>query len=116
MSTAYHLAKRKAGRIMILEKGLVGDGSSSRAAGIITGHLWTEAGVLARKKSGIDFGAMDEHPSFLFIMTISPRDRTGPHVQFLSGISKILTCHLARERLLQAESADAMRAVLLEMA
>lgn len=51
LSTAYHLAKRQYGRIVILEKGLVGDGSSSRAAGIITGHLWSEPGVMARKKS-----------------------------------------------------------------
>jgi sarcosine oxidase, subunit beta len=50
LSTAYQLSKRKAGRIIVLEKGLVGEGSSSRAAGIITGHLWSEAGVLARKK------------------------------------------------------------------
>lgn len=50
LSTAYHLAKRKHGRVIVLEKGLIGDGSSSRAAGIITGHLWSEPGVLARKK------------------------------------------------------------------
>lgn len=50
LSTAYHLAKRKCGKVIVLEKGLVGDGSSSRAAGIITGHLWSEPGVLARKK------------------------------------------------------------------
>jgi len=51
LSVAYNLAKRKFGRIIILEKGLVGDGSSSRAAGIITGLLWSEPGVLARKKA-----------------------------------------------------------------
>ena len=50
LSTAYHLAKRDFGNIFILEKGLIGDGSSSRAAGIITGHLWSEPGVMARKK------------------------------------------------------------------
>ncbi len=50
LSTAYHLAKRKFGKVIVLEKGLVGDGSSSRAAGIITGHLWSEPGVMARKK------------------------------------------------------------------
>jgi 4-methylaminobutanoate oxidase (formaldehyde-forming) len=35
----------------LLEKGAVGDGSSSRAAAIITGLLWSEPGVLARKKA-----------------------------------------------------------------
>src|SRR5688572_25781245 len=36
---------------MLLDKALVGDGSSSCAAGIITSLLWSETGVLARKKS-----------------------------------------------------------------
>jgi glycine/D-amino acid oxidase-like deaminating enzyme len=50
LSTAYHLAKRKAGRITVVDKGPIGDGSSSRAAGICTGLLWSEAGVLVRKR------------------------------------------------------------------
>ncbi len=51
LSTAYHLARKGFGRIIVLEKGPVGDGSSSRAAGIITGLLWSETGVLVRKVS-----------------------------------------------------------------
>lgn len=51
LSTAYQLARKKFGRVILLEKGVVGDGSSSRAGGIITGHLWSETGVLARKIS-----------------------------------------------------------------
>ena len=51
LSTAYHLALRNFGRIILLEKGVVGDGSSSRAAGGITGLLWTDTGVAARKIS-----------------------------------------------------------------
>lgn len=51
LSTAYHLARKKVGKVILLEKGPVGDGSSSRAGGIITGLLWSETGVLARKIS-----------------------------------------------------------------
>lgn len=51
LSTAYHLARRDYGKIIVVDKGEVGSGSSSRAAGIITGLLWAEAGVEARKKS-----------------------------------------------------------------
>ena len=51
LSTAYHLAKLRFGKITLLDKGPVGDGSSSRAAGIITGLLWSETGILARKRS-----------------------------------------------------------------
>ena len=48
LSTAYHLARRSYGKVTVIEKGRVGDGASSRAAGIITGLLWTETGVRAR--------------------------------------------------------------------
>jgi len=49
LSTAYHLARLKAGRIIVLEQGPIGNGSSSRAGGITCALLWTETGVQARK-------------------------------------------------------------------
>lgn len=49
LSTAYHLARRGGWRIVVVDKGPAGDGSSSRAAAIITGLLWSETGVRARK-------------------------------------------------------------------
>ncbi len=51
LSAAYHLAQRKFGQIILLEKETVGDGASSRAGGIITGLLWTRTGILARQTS-----------------------------------------------------------------
>lgn len=48
LSAAYHLARRGC-HVTLLEKGAVGAGSSSRAGGIITGHLWSKTGVEARK-------------------------------------------------------------------
>ena len=51
LSTAYQLALRKYGRIVLVEKGALGDGSSGRAAGIGTGLIWSETGVQARKIS-----------------------------------------------------------------
>ena len=49
LSTAYHLKRLGYGEVTILEKDSIGDGSSSRAAGISTGLLWSKTGVLARK-------------------------------------------------------------------
>ncbi|MBI1918713.1 MAG: FAD-binding oxidoreductase [Planctomycetes bacterium] len=49
LSTAYHLALKRFGQIILLDKGPVGDGSSSRAAAIITGLLWSETGVRVRQ-------------------------------------------------------------------
>src|SRR5262249_28427227 len=67
LSTAYHLAHKGFGRIIVIEKGPVGDGSSSRAAGIITGLLWSETGVLARKLSLARFRELsDELDGYTF--------------------------------------------------
>ncbi|MCC6454525.1 MAG: FAD-binding oxidoreductase [Caldilineaceae bacterium] len=67
LSAAYHLAHMRFGKITLLDKGPVGDGSSSRAAGIITGLLWSETGVLARKRSLELFRELsDELPGYRF--------------------------------------------------
>lgn len=57
------------------------------------------------KPEGVDFAALDGEPSRIFIMTISPLNRTGPHVQFLAEISKILQSEENRQAILTAKSA-----------
>ena len=49
LNTAYHLARKRAGRIVVLEQDALGDGSSSRAAGITSSLMWTETGTRARQ-------------------------------------------------------------------
>lgn len=49
LSTAYHLARKNAGRIIVLEKDQIGDGSSIRAAGITSGLMWNKTGIEARR-------------------------------------------------------------------
>jgi PTS system nitrogen regulatory IIA component len=60
--------------------------------------------ALAIKREGLDFGSMDGQPSRIFVMTVSPASRTGPHIQFLSEISQILNDPEKRESLLKAET------------
>ncbi len=49
LSAAYHLASNQDARVVVIEKQSIGSGSSSRAAGITTGLLWSETGVMARR-------------------------------------------------------------------
>ena len=49
LSTAYHLARKGFGRVTLMEKGAVGDGSSSRSAGIITSLLLTRTAIRVRQ-------------------------------------------------------------------
>jgi sarcosine oxidase, subunit beta len=48
LSTAYQLARKGVGRVVLLDKGSLGDGASVRAAGIGTHLMWSETGVRAR--------------------------------------------------------------------
>ncbi len=41
-------------------------------------------------REGMDFESLDGVPSTIFVMTLSPENRTGPHVQFLAEISMVL--------------------------
>ena len=58
------------------------------------------------KSSGIDFDSVDRKTSDIFIMTISPASRSGPHIQFLAEVSKVLRDEDSRRRLRAARSAD----------
>jgi 4-methylaminobutanoate oxidase (formaldehyde-forming) len=49
LSTAYQLASKGTGRVVLLDKGKLGEGSSARAAGIGTHLVWSETGIRARK-------------------------------------------------------------------
>ncbi len=67
LSTAYHLALKKFGRVIVLDKGPVGDGSSRRAAGIVTGLLWSDTGVLVRQTALRRFRELSEElPGYRF--------------------------------------------------
>ena len=59
---------------------------------------------LGISKTGIDFEALDGEPSTIFIMTLSPISRTGPHVQFLASISQLLKNKEQREQILAASA------------
>ena len=56
-------------------------------------------------RRGVDFQSLDGQPAHIFIMTVSPRNKSGPHIQFLAEISGILNDETVRERLLTAGSA-----------
>ncbi len=65
-------------------------------------------------KEGVDFEALDGVPSKIFIMTLSPLTRTGPHVQFLAEISRVLTSEGMREKLINAETEDELIALMVQ--
>ncbi len=64
--------------------------------------------ALGLKPEGVAFDSLDGLPAQIFLMTLSPASRTGPHIQFLADISRVLHDPAVRERVLNAPSADAL--------
>jgi PTS system nitrogen regulatory IIA component len=62
----------------------------------------------------VDFDALDHEPCRIFIMTLSPVEKTGPHLQFLAEISLLFKSSEKRQEILNAQSSDAILKILSE--
>ena len=54
----------------------------------------------------IEFKSVDGQPVKILFLLVSPADQTGPHIQALAGISKLMLNEQFRHKLEQADSAD----------
>ena len=76
---------------------------------------WTDwLQLLASRRKGLRLSRSDGQPSTIFIMTLSPANRTGPHIQFLAEISRLLNSPEAREQILEAETESDLLAMIIE--
>jgi len=62
----------------------------------------------------VEFDALDNEPCRIFIMTLSPVEKTGPHLQFLAEISLLFKSVEKRREILNATNADEVLKILLE--
>ena len=62
--------------------------------------------ILARSKKGIDFDSLDEKPTHIFILILSPENSSNLHIQALSTISKIFKNPELRESVLKSDTID----------
>lgn len=84
--------------------------------GVAIPHAKTKAvknlvACIGIKKDGLDFESLDGLDSNIFIMTLSPSDHIGPHVQFLAEISRIIKTEESRKKILEAKNAKQVLAV-----
>lgn len=61
---------------------------------------------------GVDFDSQDGSPCRIFILTVSPLNRAGPHIQFLAEISRLLNRQDVRDELLAASSEEELYTIL----
>jgi fructose-specific phosphotransferase system IIA component len=85
--------------------------STGMEHGIALPHAKTDgvdsiAVAVGIKKKGIDFDSLDGEKSRVFIMTVSPKKTTGPHIQFLAAVGSLLKDEEIREQVISANSRE----------
>ena len=77
-----------------------------------TSTVDTLVSAIGIKPEGLDFDAIDGEPCTLFVLTLSPTTRTGPHIQFLAEISRQLTQESVRQKILSATTEAEVHQIL----
>lgn len=67
---------------------------------------------LSRK--GVDFESMDEQPTHIFFLLVTPENSTGLHLKLLARISRILKNELFRQKLMDAANSDEIYSIIQE--
>jgi Kef-type K+ transport system membrane component KefB/mannitol/fructose-specific phosphotransferase system IIA component (Ntr-type) len=91
--------------------------STGMEHGIALPHAKTEGTeeitvAVGIKKQGVNFESMDGDLSRIFILVISPKKYTGPHIQFLAAIGAVLQDEAVRAALVNAQSIEEAASLL----
>jgi len=62
----------------------------------------------------VDFESVDKKPVSIVMLLVSPLDQTGPHIQALARISRLMLDHAFKDALEKAPSAEAAYQLLSE--
>jgi len=60
----------------------------------------------------VDFDALDHKGCRIYIMTLSPPEKTGPHIQFLAEVSMLFRSEEKRQAILKAGTSQELLEVL----
>jgi PTS system nitrogen regulatory IIA component len=62
----------------------------------------------------VEFDSLDHEPCRIFIMTLSPLEKTGPHLQFLAEISLLFKSAEKRQEIIGAKTPEEIIKILAE--
>ncbi|MCK4351743.1 MAG: PTS sugar transporter subunit IIA [Candidatus Krumholzibacteria bacterium] len=84
------------------------EGSTGLEKGVAIPHAKSDAVnklciAIGISKDGIDFEALDGKPSQLFFLMVAPTGESGPHVQAIAKIVKMIKIDRFRSKLLKAK-------------
>jgi len=104
--TSPKLGNKKAFLKAVLERESLG--STGIGNGVAIPHAKSKLArdfilVFARKKEGLDFGALDGEKTYLFFALASPQDKVGLHLKILAEISRLVKDKFIVDLLRKAE-------------
>ena len=67
-----------------------------------------------RSKEGLDFAALDGHPTHLVFLLMAPQDSTSEHLRALARIARLMKDDELRQNLLDADDAEELFQLLTE--
>lgn len=62
----------------------------------------------------VDFDSLDQEPCRIFIMTLSPVNKTGPHLQFLAEVSLLFKSADKRQQILETQDKEEVIRILTQ--
>ncbi len=87
------------------------DGSTGLELGVAIPHAKCDAVgklsiVIGISAKGVDFESLDGGPAHLFFLMIAPTSESGPHVQAIAKIVKMIKIDSFRKKLLNAKGSE----------
>ena len=70
--------------------------------------------AVGKTSEPIDFESIDKKPVDIIFLMISPLDKTGPHIQALAGISRLMTDLPTRSRIDECSTAEQLYKLVTE--
>jgi len=102
---------------VLMERERLGSTGIGSGIGIPHGKLKDLDGLVlgfGLSRKGVDFESMDNRPTHIFFLLVTPENSTGLHLKLLARISKILKHDPFRERLLKAADREEIYAIIKE--
>lgn len=70
--------------------------------------------ALGVSQEGIDFQSIDSKPVYIIVLLVSPIDKTGPHIQALARISRLMLDEEFKNKLQNADDAEELYKLINE--
>ncbi len=70
--------------------------------------------ALGVSREGIDFQSIDSKPVYIIVLLVSPIDKTGPHIQALARISRLMLDEEFKNKLQNADDAEELYKLINE--